>query len=588
MIDNDIIIEIRKRTDIVELISEYIKVEKKGKNYVSVCPFHDDHSPSMVISPEKQMFKCFTCNTGGNVFTFLTKYENISFMEAVSTLAERSGIELNIKNVRKKTDDRYKKEHSIMEYAYKFYLNNINTEKGLSAKEYLSNRKIDDSIISEFGMGYSFNEKDSLAKFIKLLPGGYTDKDAENLGLVGINGIDVYDLFRNRIMIPISDIDGKVVGFTARLFNGEDQAKYINSRETVLFKKSEILFNYYNAKKYIRDKKEVIIVEGNMDAIKMSASGFKNVVALMGTSLSSYQVKMLEKLKAQITLILDNDAAGAIATIKNGDILLKGGIICNVVLLSDVKDPDEFIDKYGTDELLNKINKPINFIDYKLDYLQGLNDMSSTVGVSSFVKEVTGILELVDDVTKSVIISTVSTKYNISENLFSINKSNNNYDKRQDSDDYYFNDTVTLVSNKKDRYKILSSIILSYILNDVKYFDIYKNELNFLKTKDERDFVNEVSLFYKNNPEGSFPDFLTHVADNEKLNSIALDVASLYDQDDFTNEKFLEYLDLIKDKINKDEIRDLKYAIKAEIDTGKKMKLMNELTRLKRGCTDYE
>lgn len=313
-ISNEEINEIRSRANIVDIISGYLQVSSKGKNYVALCPFHNDHSPSLIISPEKQIFNCFTCRTGGNVFSFVMKYENVSFAEAVSIVAKKVGF--NLKNdVFVKSENKYSKDYEIYEYAMKFYLNNINTADGSKAREYLLKRGINETIIKEFKLGYSGSSKDT---FYKLATNkGWDIETLNKLGLINKVNENVYDTFINRVVIPIENLKGEVVGFTGRIFNGEDNtAKYLNTKETEIFKKSSLLFNYHNAKNYIRDRKSVIVVEGNMDAIKMSAKGFKNVVALMGVALSKEQIDILKRLKVPVILMLDNDNAGEEATIK--------------------------------------------------------------------------------------------------------------------------------------------------------------------------------------------------------------------------------------------------------------------------------
>ena len=296
---------IREGADIVDIISGYLSLKQRGKNFLAVCPFHDDHSPSLVVSRERQMFNCFTCRTGGNVFTFIMKYENVSFVEAVKIVADKIGYNLNIANL-SDFSTANKEDYEIMEFSKKFYLNNIFTEKGISARKYLEERGIDESIIKEFNIGLSLDNKDTLYKLLNSKK--HNIDKASDLGLINKVGLDIYDVFSNRIMIPIENLKGQVVGFTGRIFNGEkDTAKYMNTKETEIFKKGQILFNYHNARNSIREEKCVIVVEGNMDAIKLSASGIKNVVALMGVALSKEQIDVLRKLKVPIILMLDND-----------------------------------------------------------------------------------------------------------------------------------------------------------------------------------------------------------------------------------------------------------------------------------------
>ena len=240
MLDTNIIKEIRNNLDIVDVISTYVQLTPKGKNYFGVCPFHDDHSPSMSVSRERQIYTCWSCGATGNVFKFIQDFENISFPEALKKCADMAGISIQIGQPRKinKNQDLY----DIYSLSQKFYQNNINTEKGKKAKEYLHNRNLDDSTIKEFGIGLSLNEKDMLTKLLKSK--NYDDKTLIRSGLVNENDYVLNDVYRNRIMFPLYDLNGKVIGYNGRVYNGEKENKYVNSKETDIFKKRELLYNY--------------------------------------------------------------------------------------------------------------------------------------------------------------------------------------------------------------------------------------------------------------------------------------------------------------------------------------------------------
>ena len=332
---------IRSNADIVEIIGDYLELKQKGRNYVAICPFHDDHTPSLVVSKERQIFNCFTCKTGGNVFSFVMKYENVSFPEAIKIVAKKIGYNLK-SNYDDVIESKYKKEYEIMNFAAKYYMNNINSKEGLEARKYLDKRGITSEIIKEFNIGLATDKPSDLYNILNKK--NYSLDELDKLGLVNKYNLDVFDTFQNRIIIPIEDIKGQIVGFTGRIYHNEkDIAKYINTKETIIFKKGNILFNFHNARNYIREKKQAILVEGNMDAIKLSAKGIKNVIALMGVALSKEQIIILKKLNVPIILMLDNDSAGLNATFKNGELLRKNGIEVLVVRLKDAKDPDEYI-----------------------------------------------------------------------------------------------------------------------------------------------------------------------------------------------------------------------------------------------------
>lgn len=578
MISAQELAEIRDKADVVEVISNYVSLKRQGKNYTCFCPFHNDKNhPSMVVSPEKQIFNCFSCKNGGDVFAFVSKYENIPYYEAVKLIAKQVGVNLsgvkNENNVLKK----YSHQYELMDKSMKYYLNNINTKAGQDAKNYLINRGINEETIKDFSIGLSLNKKNDLINFLKSFD--YTEKDIELLGLANLYGVDYFDSFKNRIMIPITNINNDVVGFTGRIFNGEDEAKYINTKETIIFKKGNILFNYYNAKKYIRELKQIIIVEGNMDAIKMHSSGIKNVVALMGTFISTNQLDILRKTNSEIILLLDNDEAGYNATIKNGDYLLENGITASVIRLSDAKDPDEYIHKFGVEALKNNLIKPINYIDFKINDLKKIHDINSSVGVSSLIKNIKNILNHLDNITKSVIVNKLCNELNLDRSIFEDIKEPVIIPEKQ---------YVPEIKSKKNKYTVLANKVLFYIMNNPKYLKIYKNELNFFQTKIERDLAFEIETFYNDNKNLKFADFLGYIMQKEYLNELINDIISGNAGEELVEEVFLEYLVLLKKKIIEDDIQRLKYQAKIELDVDKKLKLIEQLTRLKKGSVDNE
>ena len=575
-ISNEEINEIRSRANIVDIISGYLQVSSKGKNFVALCPFHNDHSPSLIISPEKQIFNCFTCRTGGNVFSFVMKYENVSFAEAVSIVAKKVGF--NLKNdVFVKSENKYSKDYEIYEYAMKYYLNNINTTDGSKAREYLLKRGINETIIKEFKLGYSGSSKDT---FYKLATNKGWDKETLNkLGLINKVNENVYDTFINRVVIPIENLKGEVVGFTGRIFNGEDNtAKYLNTKETEIFKKSSLLFNYHNAKNYIRDRKSVIVVEGNMDAIKMSAKGFKNVVALMGVALSNEQIDILKRLKVPVILMLDNDNAGEEATIKNGESLINSGVDTKVVRLSGAKDPDEYLEKFGIDAMQNNIDKAIKYIDFKIECLKKDKDLSNMEDLITYVKEVINSINGEDDLTKEIILSKISKDYAIDIDIL---KSNLKTEVKKDAK----KEKVVEVRNKKlTKYQKASHKVLYYMLMDSKYINLYKNTLGYFKERIERVLASEIVYYESNNGNIDVADFTTTIMGSEDEYEFLQIILSENGNTSVSDEEFNSCVKAILDIYKKDEIIKVKGLIASELDQTKKEELVKKLIDLKRKC----
>ena len=320
--------EIRSANDIVDVISSYIPLEKKGKNFFGVCPFHDDSNPSMSVSKDKQIYKCFSCGASGNVFNFVMDYEHVDFKEALSILAKKAGITLNNVNVKSK-ENKYDKYYKMYDISLKLYQNNLSSNLGTSAKEYLHKRGITDELIKTFKIGLATTSKDSLTKVLNSKD--YTNREIELYGL----GTGTNDLYINRIMFPLFDISNNIVGFSGRIYNTSSSSKYINTKETPIFKKGELLYNYYNAKDSVRLLKKIVLVEGFMDVIRQHSINVTNAIALMGTSLTKEQINLLKRLSLNIILCLDGDSAGRKAMSVNGALLEESGFNVTVVELPE-------------------------------------------------------------------------------------------------------------------------------------------------------------------------------------------------------------------------------------------------------------
>jgi len=412
-VNQDIINEIRSSVDIVDVISSYLPLTQKGKNYFGVCPFHDDNNPSMSVSKDKQIFKCFSCGASGNVFKFIQDYENISFMEALKKCADNAGITLSV-NIKSKNDNfsKYKDLYDIYDIASKFYQNNINTAPAREAKEYLLNRNLNENIIKEFKIGLSLKKRDMLTKL--LLNKKYSEKDLLRSGLAVQNDLGITDIYYDRIMFPLEDLTGKTVGFSGRLYNGEKNFKYINTKETEIFKKGEILYNYFRAKESARQKGYVIVMEGFMDVIRAYTIGITNTVATMGTAVTKNQVMTIKKMAREVYLCFDGDEAGAKATSSCADELVKIGVNPKIIRLEENLDPDEYIQKYGKERFLTKINNPINLMDFKMNYLKKGKNISSSEDLAEYVNDIIKELEKIDDdVLKEITLKKISLESNL-------------------------------------------------------------------------------------------------------------------------------------------------------------------------------
>lgn len=570
------ILKIRSSASIVDIISSYIPLTPKGKNYFGVCPFHEDHSPSLSVSPEKQIYKCFSCGATGNVLTFLENYLNISFMEAVNLLTSKLGIAVSI-DLTPKVNLKYQKEYDLMDFALKFYHNNLNTEAGTKAREYLYKRGLTDEVIDDFDLGLSL-DKNLLTTILNKK--GYDNEMLYNLGLIS-DVLNPHDMFLNRIMFPIHNLEGQVVAFTARAYQEEIKPKYINSKETYIFKKGNILFNYHRAKDMARTLKEVVIVEGNMDAIRLYASGIKNVMALMGTSLTKDQIEVLKKLRAKIILMLDNDEAGETATYLVGQALEEKNIDFSVVRLSDAKDPDEYVLKFGAEAITKNIKNAISFMDFKLVYLKKDKNLNEAEGLASYLKEVLKSLVNADEILKEVTLQKLSNDYNISYGVLK-----NELGEQKPQDKELVIEPLPVIKKKKG-YEKLAEEILYLMMNSVNYIKMFQVQLGMFPEKEHRVIANEIMYYYEKNKDINLADFITYAETTDLKKEIMAIINKGY-MDEVSDEVMLELLMSFKNKIRRQKELEIKKQLKLEMDENKKVALLEELTKLKKGCVEDE
>lgn len=571
---------IRKSANIVDIISSYVPLTQKGKNYFGVCPFHEDHSPSMSVSEEKQIYKCFSCGAAGNVFTFVSEYENVKFLEAVKIVADKCGIPFH-GTIRKEKPKNNTQEYEIMNLALKFYQNNLNSGEGIKAKEYLKKRNLDEEAIKEFDLGLALGGNYSLNKL--LTNKKYSLDVIERLGLVNQNNDYVNDVFQRRIMFPIHDLDGNVVGFTGRIYEDTNQAKYINSKESNIFKKGQILFNYHRAKQEIKRKKEVILVEGNMDAIRMYTSGIKNVIALMGTSLTNEQVEIIKGLRAKIILMFDNDSAGEIATYQNGTILEEANLTPSIVRLSREKDPDEYIIKNGAQALEENIRNPISFLDFKLKYFKRDKDLEKVDDLASYIKEIIKDLKNIpDELTRELTLKKISEDYQVSLDLL------HGELQKIESKKIVETPKKTLAKTKLSKYDKACQNIIYFMMNDGKFIEIFKKELGYFNEKKYRNLANEIIYFYEEAKEINLSSFISFISTKDYIYDDAMEIIRMNKTVDFEKLAFDEFIQVAKKEMAKEEIKRLKSQIANSMDANEEIELANRLLNLKKGCVGNE
>ena len=570
----DVILDIKSKVNIVDVISEYLPVEQKGKNYFAICPFHDDHNPSMSISPEKQIYTCFVCGASGNVFNFVANYEKVSFVSAVKKVAQKAGINLdiNVKDDYKPQDTKYDKYYKMFDITNKYYQNNIKSVYGKKAIEYLHNRKIDDDVINEFEIGLSMNDN-NVSKLLEKK--GYDVNELIDIGLCGKKDNFVYDIFRNRIMFPLYNLDGKPVGFSGRIYNGEEDSKYVNSKESIIFKKGNLLYNYHRALSHAREKHQIIVVEGFMDVIRLYTIGIKNVVATMGTAITKEHANLLMKLSKNIVLCFDGDKAGEKATISALDALEKIGITPKIIRLEDDLDPDDYIIKKGSDAYLTHLNNPMSSVVFKINIDKSKTNFNDYNEISTYLKNVSKELEKIDDkVVYELTVNKLSKETGVS--CDTINDMVKSIPKNE------IKVITKRTSLKKDKYQKAEEYLVHYMLRNVDAVLIYQNNVSYLNDPMLSKIAMEILEFYEINRYINITDFTVFLEDKIDLIEKSLIIDDLSLPDEVNTDILMDYVKTIDEGILKREIEKTKKQIKEEMDVAKKISLTEKLRNLKK------
>ena len=567
-VSKDIIDKIKANNDIVDVIGSYIDLNDK---YKALCPFHDDHNASLSVHPDKQIFKCFSCGESGNVITFVQKYNGVSFNEALKILADRAGIKLDIKEP-KKTNEHLDKYYEINDTALKYFKNNLISNEGKKALKYLNDRSIDKDIISEFNIGLSTSNKLS-----SMLNKKYDIKDLIDVDISKeING-KIYDTFQNRIIFPIIDENNNVVAFSGRKYLEDDLkdntlSKYSNSKETIIFKKSNIFYNINNSLLEIKKSKEIIITEGFMDTIRMSSIGYKNVVALMGTAFTREHLEKIIKYKCKVVLNLDQDDAGKSATINIGDELLKNNIEVSVIVFDDYKDSDEYIVHKGKDSFNTAYNNRISFVDFKLNYLKSNKNMRDSIEISKYINEAIDTLNNTqDDILKELKIKDLSKEFNIDESVIR-NKLVKNVKKEVEKKE--------IPKKRYNKYDISELRILYLMLHNDEIILYFENTLGYLIHNNMSNLAYKIIEFRSEYGYFDYGDFIDYISDNEELENTLKEVMKYHNNDEYTLEEVDEYVNTIKKYSIKQRIDKLKKDMNETLDINKKIEIAKKIENI--------
>ena len=477
---DEIIDEVIRSNDIVEVISQYIHLKRSGRNYFGICPFHNEKSPSLSVSPEKQIFHCFGCGVGGNVITVVRKIEDIGYRESIQLLAEKANITLpTIQNdLESRKDELRAKVYKVNSYTAEYYHKRLYTPDAKLGQEYVKRRKLNNETLENFKIGFS-GKFDELYKSLR--QNGFQDEEILESGLVNKNDNGTYiDRYRNRLMIPICDERGRVIAFGGRVLD-DSKPKYINSPENVVYSKGKHLFGLNVAKKS-DIKKQLLIVEGYMDVISLHQRGIKNVVAALGTALTTNQGWLLRKSTEKVILGFDADDAGQTAILRAMEIMQNMGCDIRVLQIHDAKDPDEFVVKYGAARFKRILDDAISLIEYKVKILKKDLNLENASDKIKFLNEIAKLIAKIDNtMEKEIYIEKIAKGYNISKEAIYAEVNKLQYSNRKDSRILEKNKPIIKVKKQEENIskEILKreNTIIAILLNNLDTYQIIKENI---------------------------------------------------------------------------------------------------------------
>jgi DNA primase len=419
-IPDTVIDEIRTASDIVDVISVYVPLRKRGKNFVGLCPFHQEKTPSFSVSAEKQMFYCFGCSKGGNVFTFVMEHDKVSFVEAARSLAKRAGIAIPEETYEESAQaTENEKLYSACRLAAEFFSSNLTTVEGKLALEYFKHRGFTPETIRRFGLGYALNAWDGLAKHVERSRLDLESYERAGLIMKRDDGSGYYDRFRGRAMFPFYSLSGRVLAFGARKMREDDPlGKYINSPETPIFDKGKNLYGLFQAREAIRAMEFAIFVEGYADLISVSQAGIENVVASSGTALTEDQIRLVGRYTREVTLVYDADSAGSKATLRGVDLAIEGGLDVKVVQLPEGEDPDSFVRKQGGAAFRTMLAGATSFLEFKANFFRDQGLLATPEGKTRAVRSIVETLaHMKDELKRTIYLKSLAEKYDLYETV---------------------------------------------------------------------------------------------------------------------------------------------------------------------------
>ena len=578
---DEIIDEIRQNNDIVDVISQYVHLKRSGRNFFGLCPFHNEKSPSFSVSPDKQIFHCFGCGVGGNVYTFLMKIEGINFIEAVQMLAERANINLPAleNNADSAREELKAKVYKVNAFTADFYHKNLYLPTAKIAQEYVKKRKLSNETLKSFQIGFS-GKFDEL--YQELRKQGFQEREILESGLVNKNEKGQYiDRYRNRLMFPICDVRGKVIAFGGRVLD-DSKPKYINSPENVVYSKGRNLFGLNVAKK--GDLSKILIVEGYMDVISLHQRGITNVVAPLGTALTQQQGWLLRKNAQQIILSFDSDEAGLTAKMRALEILQNMGCDIRILQMEGAKDPDEYIIKYGNARFLSLVDKALSVIEFKVKLLKRNLNLENVNDKIKFLNEISKLISKIDNtIEREVYIEKIAKEYDISKEAIYAEVNKLTYADKKDEKVLEKTKPVLLhkkteSTNVSEAVKKRENTILSILLTgNENLYQIIKQNISADDFKYELNKQIAKKLYEELEKGNSNINSIIDKMDEEEQNHITEIMAVDYEIDDM--EKAIDDLmqSYQKDKLNERKLEILK-LLEEEIQPDNKKELEKELS----------
>lgn len=568
-VDEATIQAIRRKHPIKEIVERYVSLTKKGEDYWGLCPFHADNNASMSVSTRLDMFQCFACKKAGNVFNFIAEMENISYGDAIRLLAKEDGLFVGSSVTR---ENPHTKDYEILGLAIKYYQNNINSNLGTNAISYLQKREIDRETIQKFEIGLSVS-KQPLTPF---LLNKYQLNELIDLGLTNT---DEKDIFNDRIMIPIHDLNGNPIGFGGRIYQTKDSSKYINTKATKLFDKGNILYNYHRAHTKLTKDDSIIIMEGYFDVIRASTVGINNCVAPMGTSLTKQHIQILKKITNHIILCFDGDEAGKQATIRAIPLLESAGMDVKIIRLEE-KDPDEFIIRRGREEFIQKIKNPLNVIDFKMQVLGEEKNLNDTKETSAYLDEM--IQELAkekDEILVELTLKKLANRFQMEYET--LNSRYQRYKKNQKQ--VHMTDNLVVKNTKKmpNKYGQATDNLLYYMTISADVIEQAETRVTMIMDSKKRRLFNEIIYYYHKYGELVIADFITYLTTKTDVVDTFLEIINLNLKNVYTNEEIADYIKCVNDYYKKNIIDKLKLDLSKETDPMKQASIVMEIMKIK-------